>query len=227
MSRTTRPSREWLEAEYTVNHRGAPELARMYGCSHSYIYASLKHYGIPTRGNTAAARLRWESGCYDEEYFINRAESMSRAWAEGRMPVMPSGKDSWHWKGGKPERICENCGETFPDYADRHFCSMACRTTFTRGENHHCWRGGIANAPYGPEWTEEFRSEIRARDENTCQVCLGPGHDVHHIDYDKKNTVPENCVTLCKSCHGLTQSGRPYWRMALMGIVEDTNEPRI
>jgi hypothetical protein len=34
---------------------------------------------------------------------------------------------------------------------------------------------------------------------------------VHHIDYDKKNNVPLNLISLCKSCHSKTGYNRDNW----------------
>jgi 5-methylcytosine-specific restriction endonuclease McrA len=57
---------------------------------------------------------------------------------------------------------------------------------------------------------------IRNRDGRKCLVCgigeNGLRHDVHHIDYDKRNIVPENLVTLCHSCHMKTIYNREPWK---------------
>jgi len=58
---------------------------------------------------------------------------------------------------------------------------------------------------------------IRQRDNQICMLCkvhrekLNKPLYVHHIDYDKQNTIPQNCVTLCDSCHGKTHYRRDYW----------------
>jgi len=76
-----------------------------------------------------------------------------------------------------------------------------------RGENHWKWRGGISDKGYGEDWTNKLRDSIRARDNYLCQECgltqdnLEYLLDVHHIDEDKKNNIPENLITLCRSCH--------------------------
>ena len=35
--------------------------------------------------------------------------------------------------------------------------------------------------------------------------------NVHHIDYDKNNSNPNNLIVLCKGCHAKTNFNREYW----------------
>jgi len=84
------------------------------------------------------------------------------------------------------------------------------------GKDHPNWKGGFCRKDYH-DFTEAFKTEIRNRDHNTCQACgrtreeEGKELAVHHIDYDKTNSVPENCVTLCNSCHTKTNFNRKQW----------------
>ena len=56
-------------------------------------------------------------------------------------------------------------------------------------------------------FTNKLKDEIRERDNCSCQVCgktqedLDYKLDVHHIDYNRKNSTPENLVAVCRSCH--------------------------
>lgn len=83
------------------------------------------------------------------------------------------------------------------------------------GEKHPNWRGGIDKEKYGMGFTRSFKSTIRARDGFTCLICgkgeNGQCHDVHHIDYKKRNHNPSNLVTLCRNCHSLTNYSREGW----------------
>jgi len=83
------------------------------------------------------------------------------------------------------------------------------------GENNPFWQGGIADLPY-PYKFRKIKKLIKERDNYTCQECgkqfKGKNQlDVHHIDYNKKNSKPENLITLCKSCHGKTKFIRGDW----------------
>lgn len=85
------------------------------------------------------------------------------------------------------------------------------------GESNPNWRGGTSRNGYDAGFTEEFKEVIRKRDLYCCQICGMPQEEngeklsIHHIDYDRSNTIPENCVALCRSCHSRTNGNRKYW----------------
>lgn len=75
------------------------------------------------------------------------------------------------------------------------------------GEKHPNWKGGISPNPYPLEY-RRIRESIRIRDDYTCQLCSRIGQqkngkklDVHHIDYNIKNSNPKNLITLCHICN--------------------------
>jgi hypothetical protein len=86
------------------------------------------------------------------------------------------------------------------------------------GQNNSNWHGGISVEPYTEEWEDTIREQIRQRDSHVCQLChnrnISNNHklSVHHIDYDKHNSIPQNLITLCKKCHTKTNYSRPYWQ---------------
>jgi len=70
------------------------------------------------------------------------------------------------------------------------------------GAENHNWRGGIAFEPYGQGFTQKFKDKIKTRDNNNCALCSEVKNiDIHHIDFNKKNNVEENLISLCKHCH--------------------------
>lgn len=83
------------------------------------------------------------------------------------------------------------------------------------GEKSHLWNGGTSYEDYAIEWTNRLKLSIRERDNFTCQVCgkieEERSHDVHHIDYNKKNCSNLNLVTLCRKCHMRTNFKREAW----------------
>lgn len=121
--------------------------------------------------------------------------------------------------------ICEQCGKKFDVVLNRkhtaRFCSRKCRGEWGSanliGEASYCWRGGLH--PYPPEFNEKFKRAIRRRDRSRCAICGNRGKDVHHIDYDKDNTIAENCIILCHSCHMGTNANREYWEGRLSDIM--------
>jgi len=84
-----------------------------------------------------------------------------------------------------------------------------------KGENNSNWQGGKSFELYGRNWTETLKELVRKRDNYTCCLCGKPqgniAHDVHHIDFNKKNCEPMNLITLCHDCHVKTNRKRESW----------------
>lgn len=84
------------------------------------------------------------------------------------------------------------------------------------GKESHTWKGGLSFEPYSIDWNNTLKKSIRARDNDTCQICIKKQKNitfhVHHINYNKKNCKPVNLVTLCHQCHIKTNFNRNYWK---------------
>lgn len=85
------------------------------------------------------------------------------------------------------------------------------------GEKHPHWQGGISVEPYTKEFNTQLKWLIRMRDAFTCQLCGMPECEhgraltTHHIDYNKKNSLPNNLIALCTSCNFKVNNDRAYW----------------
>lgn len=85
------------------------------------------------------------------------------------------------------------------------------------GKNHPQWLGGKSFEPYGIEFNDRLREEIRKKDNYKCQLCGCSELEnirllsIHHIDYNKQNNKEENLISLCISCHIKTNYKRKYW----------------
>lgn len=129
------------------------------------------------------------------------------------------------WKGGKITRECTVCDKGFKVARWRikngtgKFCSHGCRGRWQSenktDENAPVWRGGKSFEPYPLTFNGAFKRKIRARDNSTCAICGNPGRCIHHINYIKDDTIPENCITLCRSCHTKTNYNREHWQSIL------------
>lgn len=120
-------------------------------------------------------------------------------------------------------RFCWNKGKTKNDFPQLSNSGVRLgnvpwnkgKIGFNKGKKHWNWRGGLSKEGYSQDWTETLRRSIRERDRYVCKICgLIQGdlaHDVHHIDYNKKNCNPDNLITLCHSCHQHTNKNREYW----------------
>jgi HNH endonuclease len=125
---------------------------------------------------------------------------------------------------------CDWCGQEFILHNYRiqslqyRFCSKDCYRKGYSGERHHGWCGGKSFEPYPSSFNEQFKQQIRSRDNWHCQLCglsqedNGFGLSVHHIDYEKDNLDPENLISLCRSCHGQTNQPRDHWPLLFQSI---------
>ena len=86
-----------------------------------------------------------------------------------------------------------------------------------KGENSPHWRGGISFEPYSVEFNRELKELIRNRDNYKCQLCGMPECEnirklsIHHIDYNKQNSLPNNLTSLCTGCNTKVNYNRQYW----------------
>ena len=62
-----------------------------------------------------------------------------------------------------------------------------------------------------------YKDALRKRDNYTCQMCGLPECenfrklDIHHIDYNKRNNLPSNLVSLCVACNSKVNWHRGRW----------------
>ena len=91
----------------------------------------------------------------------------------------------------------------------------------SRLESNGNWLGGKSFEPYGIEFNNILKENIKQRDGFVCMCCYKKRVlSVHHIDYDKNNCKENNLISLCKSCHGITNGNRNYWTKYLMEVLE-------
>ena len=133
------------------------------------------------------------------------------------------GENNPHYKP-KVKRSCGFCGkelEVWPSKAksyENSFCKNGkCYPAWmmdkNRGENNPNWRNGSKQNPYCEIWLDnEYKSSIINRDGGKClnPKCkhISDLLHIHHIDYDKLNCHPWNLITLCNSCHSLSNFSR-------------------
>jgi len=77
---------------------------------------------------------------------------------------------------------------------------------------------GGSKEPYSVDWIQTLKRAVRERDNYICQVCSKYGNAVHHIDYNKKNSNPDNLITLCGKCHAKTNHKRKEWEEFLKNV---------
>lgn len=86
-----------------------------------------------------------------------------------------------------------------------------------RGEKSSQWLGGISREPYSFEFDKKLKHSIRKRDNYVCQFCGRTEKKnrralcIHHIDYNKKNSIPQNLISLCHCCNSMVNADRKFW----------------
>ena len=91
------------------------------------------------------------------------------------------------------------------------------------GKNNPNWKGGISREPYCYLWFDtEYKNFIKDRDGNVClnpECSDGRYLHIHHINYNKKDSTPQNLITVCKSCNAKANFNRKWheaWYQAIM-----------
>ena len=89
-------------------------------------------------------------------------------------------------------------------------------------ENNGNWQNGISFEPYGKEFDTKLKKYVRERDGNICSFC-GKNHNlcIHHIDYNKKNNVKDNLITLCFVCNSKANGNRIIWRKFYGDLIKN------
>lgn len=94
------------------------------------------------------------------------------------------------------------------------------------GEKAKLWKGGLSYGKYCKKAKPAYK-RVRAFFSWVCVFCGQPQkHEkliVHHVNYDKDTCCNENkpyFVTLCRSCHSMTNNNRSYWEPYFKEMVD-------
>lgn len=130
----------------------------------------------------------------------------------------------------RQKMIKSHKGKKLGHYPEQHRMniSKALRGKYC-GERSPNWMGGIANLPHTYDFNDKFKMRIKERD-GCCLLCnlviqdlrlLKRQIQVHHVDYDKLNSFPQNCVTLCTACHMKTNYNRTQWTSFFHSLLKE------
>ncbi len=151
-----------------------------------------------------------------EEHKQKIKETLKRLYQEGKL-------NSQFKKGN--ENISSNNWKLYKQIYGNNKFELVCNKKSK--ENNPNWKGGIAFEPYTLDFNEEFKERIRSRDNYCCIICnkaqeeLGYRLHVHHIDYDKTNSFPQNCASLCRRNHIETNFNRQAWTKFLQSLLKE------
>jgi len=95
------------------------------------------------------------------------------------------------------------------------------------GKNNPKWNNGSSFEPYDKNFNKKFKRLIRKRDNYICLKC-GKHQEkenrtltIHHIDYNKKLTIKENCCTLCNKCNIEVNKNRKHWIKFFQSLLKE------
>ncbi len=127
-----------------------------------------------------------------------------------------SGRRNPNYKGGKPN--CLECGKSITYYSKK--CD---KCKYINSEDSPNWQGGKSFEEYPKDFNNELKEKIRKRDKYKCQLCgitknehliiRNRTLDVHHIDYNKKNCLKNNLITICGKCNLKVNYNREFWKL--------------
>ena len=236
---------DWLYQKYHEDGLSTQQIATEVGVCYSTIRNRMEKFDIEFRSYSDFMKIRWEDEDYkeyisacsknnweDEDYRDVMIQKVKEQWNDPEFRKVTCAAASRNLKRlwENPEfskNVAESMSRRSKElWADPEYVEKA-RERMT-GENNHQWLGGKAFEPYTPDFNFEFKEYIRDRENRECFICSKPESeeadrlDVHHIDYDKVNTTPENCVALCKKCHGKTTKNRKKWEKRLNTRLAET-----
>jgi intein-encoded DNA endonuclease-like protein len=211
------------------------KIAKMFKCHPSTIYDLLLRNKIPIKGTSffLKGRVPYMKGKHHSEETKRKitqqnyrimsnpehrkklSEIRNLGIAEGRIVVACGEKNhryGIHLTEEHKKAISEkNSGRVMP--REQVIQISATKQDIPVSE----WKGFSSKEDYGIKWTERFKNSIRKRDNQVCMNCgihrekVNRALQVHHINYDKQLTIPENCLCLCEKCHAMSNKNREYW----------------
>lgn len=153
-------------------------------------------------------KKREECPFWGKHHTDETKEKISLAFSIERKKKMSKiSKELWKNPKYREEQVARMLGQNNPMYG---FSRMKAPT----------WRGGISKLPYSFDFNDTLKEEIRKRDDYECQLCGAKRANlngcyksliIHHIDYNKKNSVDDNFIALCSSCNSRANFNRDKW----------------
>lgn len=130
---------------------------------------------------------------------------------EALKAVCPVGHEyTISWKNWQKGRRCYKC----------HIISLY-------GQGNPSWKGGTSFEPYCEIWKDkEYKEGIKERDGYKClnPACVSKNPNdltVHHIDYNKKNCLPKNLITVCRGCNSKANRDRGWYKAWYKAIIKN------
>ncbi len=195
------PMKKIVDMYVKGNLSGRPQITKKFNCSLTPIYMILNENKVKVSCSK-----------------FNSGKPPLREFKKGNIP---------HCKGKTKEnyeplrRLSKNLSKTLKKlYAEGKLNGRS-------GEKSPAWRGGISFEPYDLRFTRKFKRAIRKRDNYICLKCgkhqekESRALSIHHVNYDKKLSIPQNCISLCWGCHSEVNFNRKHWTKFFQSLLNE------
>ena len=234
---------------YINKKMSSPQIAKELRIkSHSIVQRHIKKMGIKLRdiseskkgikisGITKERMKEAQTGNKNHFYGKKHSRTTRDKISKTRIDKKVARKENNpNWNGGEKVIECVYCNNklnTRRGDTKKRFCSLECYNKYQREnpEEFYTWKGGKSFEPYDINFNRNFKRMIRKRDNQICLLCrvhrekLKRALHVHHINYKKTLTLPENCISLCNSCHGKVGENRKHWIKFFRSLLSERYE---
>jgi hypothetical protein len=227
-----KPTKDYLIEEYVNKQRSCTDIAKEFNCCSTSIGNKLKKYGIQARITDnfkhtplALAKIKEARARQTGENHPRLGTHMSEESKLKRLKTLSIRGISFKGKNNPRfgKKVSEETKEKTRKIFKEHRVSMM--------ENNPNWKGGIMFLPYTKEFNKVFKEKIRIREGYKCLNCGLSNDDckkkykqilhIHHVDYDKLNTTPENCCAVCCGCNIKANYDRDKWKIYYQTLLSN------
>jgi len=226
----------WLRKKYIDEGLSLEKIAEICNCTDDGIYYWMKKFNIPRRNFTCAfSRCGSEHPAWGREGYWKGKEGLKPktstsfkkghdTWNKGTKGIMKPNVTSFKkgqepWNKGKVGVYSKEQLKALKESHMGNIPSLETRKKMGESrmrERNPNWNGGTSFIPYGQEFNDKLKEEIRKRDDYQCQFCgikqNGKNFPIHHVDYNKKDSNPINLITLCDPDHMASNYNREKWQ---------------
>lgn len=205
---------------YFIKKVSMDNIGKVFGCGRSPVKRVLVENNLKTfrKGKISPRKNKTFEEIYGEEVAKIVKEKMS---------ILGKGKHRSPKTEFKKGHITWIKNKKLPkEYKDK-ISKTRIERGVAKGEKNPAFNNWSSKKPYDKKWTHQFRNLVRKRDNNICLACnihrekLKRALDVHHADYNKLNTFPQNCISLCRNCHAKTNFNREHWTKFFQSLLAE------
>jgi hypothetical protein len=190
------------------------EIANRFGCSFDPIKRILKENNIPLRKEkiTEYGKIKLRN------LYLNK--NLEEIYGEDKAHQIKENMSKS--SKGIPKTVEHNLKNSIANTGKIFSIEHRKKLSATRqGIPLENWKKFVKFDPYTINFNERFKEFVRQRENLSCLKCNLFQADslklynrklaIHHIDYIKENTIPENCCALCTRCNAEVNFNRKSW----------------